>query len=243
MLVKALKTRLFLENENLTNFIIENLPTLADDSILIITSKIVALAEGRTVTTNDQVTREKYIKLESDFALETKYTWLTIKDGTVMAAAGIDASNANGKLILLPTNSFVSAATVREKLLAQYNLKNLGIIITDSRTIPLRRGVTGMATGYAGFKGLKTYTDKTDIFDRPFEYTNVNVADSLAAAAVYEMGEGNEQQPLAIITDTTVEFCDQTDPEEIKISLEDDMYAPLFKALWGSWQSSFYNLR
>lgn len=231
MLVKALKTRLFIENENLVDFIIEHIPTLADGSILVITSKIVALAEGRTVSTNDHATKEKYIKLESEFALETKYTWLTIKDGAVMAAAGIDASNANGKLILLPTNSFVSAAKIRTTLLAHYHIKNLAVIITDSRTSPLRRGVTGMTTGYAGFKGIKTYLDKQDIFDRPFEYTNVNVADSLAAAAVYEMGEGSEMKPLAVIADTTVEFCDQVEPNEIKISLEDDMYAPLFKAL------------
>lgn len=231
MIVKALKTRLFLENENLLDFIVEHVPTLPDGSILIITSKIVALAEGRTVATNDHITKEKYIKSESEFALETKYTWLTIKDGTVMAAAGIDASNANGKLILLPENSFASAAAVREKLLEYYKIKNLCVIITDSRTTPLRRGVTGMATGYAGFKGIKTYLDKQDIFERPFEYTNVNVPDSLAAAAVYEMGEGNEMQPLAIITETNVEFTENVDPDEIKISLDDDMYAPLFKQI------------
>ncbi|MBP7992182.1 MAG: coenzyme F420-0:L-glutamate ligase [Candidatus Magasanikbacteria bacterium] len=231
MQVKALKTRLFLENENLVDFIIEHVPTLTDGSILVITSKIVALAEGRTVPTNDHATKEQYIKSESEFALETKYTWLTIKDGTVMAAAGIDASNANGKLILLPKDSFASAAKIRAKLLAHYQIKNLAVMITDSRTSPLRRGVTGMATGYAGFIGIKTYLDKTDIFERPFEYTNVNVPDSLAAAAVYEMGEGNEMQPLAIITETKIEFAENTDANEIKISLEDDMYAPLFKAL------------
>lgn len=231
MIVTALKTRLFQENENLVDFIIEHVPTLSDGAILIITSKIAALAEGRTVPTNDHATKEQYIKSESEFALETKYTWLTIKDGAVMAAAGIDASNANGKLILLPKDSFATAKEVREKLLTHFNLKNLAIIITDSRTTPLRRGVTGMATGYAGFKGIKTYLDKKDIFARPFEYTNVNVPDSLAAAAVYEMGEGNEMQPLAIITETKVEFAENIDPNEIKISLDDDMYAPLFKQI------------
>lgn len=231
MKVSALKTRLFLENENLVDFIIEHIPTLSDGAILIITSKIVALSEGRTVNANDQATKEKYIKAESEFALETKHTWLTIKDGAVMAAAGIDASNANGKLILLPKDSFTSATEIRNALLTYYKIKNLAVIITDSRTSPLRRGVTGMATGYAGFKGIKTYLDKTDIFERPFEYTNVNVPDSLAAAAVYEMGEGNEMQPLAIISNTNVQFVENIDKNEIKISLDDDMYAPLFKAL------------
>lgn len=231
MIVTALKTRLFQENENLIDFIIEHIPVLNDGTILVITSKIVALSEGRTVNANDEATKEKYIKSESEFALKTKYTWLTIKDGAVMAAAGIDASNANGKLILLPKNSFASAAEIRTALLTHYKIKKLAVIITDSRTSPLRRGVTGMATGYAGFKGIKTYTDKTDIFDRPFEYTNVNVPDSLAAAAVYEMGEGNELQPLAIISNTQIEFAETIDQNEIKISLDDDMYAPLFKAL------------
>ncbi len=57
----------------------------------------------------NEKTKENLIRKESDFAIETKYAWLTIKDGVVMASAGIDESNANGKLILLPRDSYKSA--------------------------------------------------------------------------------------------------------------------------------------
>jgi coenzyme F420-0:L-glutamate ligase len=231
MHVHAIKTRVFIENENLISFIAPHIPHIKEKTILVITSKIVALSEGRTVTKTDITTKETCIKEESDFAIPTRYAWLTIKDGVVMAAAGIDESNANGKLILLPQNSFLSASKLRTALKAKYNIKDLGVMITDSRTLPLRAGVTGVALGYAGFKGIKDYRGKKDIFGRPFKVSRVDVAGSLATAAVYTMGEGDEQQPLAVITDASVQFCEKVNKRELHIALEDDMYGPLFTNL------------
>ena len=59
----------------------------------------------------------------------------------------------------------------------------------------------------------------------------MNIADSLAAAAVLVMGEGNEQRLLAILKKTPVEFCDKIHPKELQINIEDDMYCPLFSKL------------
>ena len=64
----------------------------------------------------NQSQKVKLIKQESDFAIKTKLTWLTIKDGMVMSSAGIDESNAEGKLILLPKDSFQSAEFNRKEL-------------------------------------------------------------------------------------------------------------------------------
>ena len=50
--------------------------------------------------------------------------------------------------------------------------------------------------------------------------SKTDVADSLATAAVLCMGEGKEQQPLALITNALVEFNDKIDKKcFIKISL------------------------
>ncbi len=81
----------------------------------------------------------------------------SIKDGMVMAFAGIDESNGRGKLVLLPKDAYKSAKLLRQKLLRKYNLKNLGILITDSGFIPLRKGAIGFAVGYSGFSGVKNY--------------------------------------------------------------------------------------
>ncbi len=225
---QAIKTKIFPERGNLIRFITSNIKHLKNNSILVITSKIVALSEGRVGVLQD---KEKLIISESEWAIKTKYVWLTKKDGQIMASAGIDESNAKNKLILLPKNSYTSANKIRTELLKHYKIKNLGIIITDSRTIPFRAGITGMALGYAGFKGVKDYTKLKDIYGRGFKFSKVNIVDSLSAGAVLTMGEGNEQKPLAIIENSNVIFTNKINKRETQIKLEDDIYFPLFKSL------------
>src|SRR3989344_7554767 len=120
MQIKTIKTRIFRENENLIQFILKHVKKVSDKSILVVTSKIVALSEGRTkeidLSISHDKMREKIIKAESEYMLRTKYTWLTIKDGIVMSSAGIDESNANGKIVLLPKNSFKSAEIIHRAL-------------------------------------------------------------------------------------------------------------------------------
>ena len=230
MIIKAIKTFVFKEGDNLADFIVRHIPKLKEKSILVVTSKIVALAEKRTAEIKY---KKKLIKKESQFAMPSKYVWLTIKDGVVMASAGIDESNANGKLILLPKDSYKSADLLRKFLQKKYKIKKLGVLITDSRTSPLRAGVVGLAVGYAGFKGIKDYRKKPDIFGRKFKFSRTNIADSLASSAVLLMGEGNEQMPLAVINDAPVEFCNKIMRKELYIDFKDDMYRPLFSKMPG----------
>ncbi len=234
MNIHPIQTTIFKEGEDLASFVTRHIPHLKENSVLIITSKIVALSEERTVQDASEKNRERLIKRESSFSIETKYprVWLTIRDGMFMASAGIDESNANGKLILLPKDSFLSARMLRRKLKAYYKIKNLGILITDSRTLPLRTGVVGVALGYAGFRGVKDYRGTKDIFNRRFKFSRVDVADSLATAGVLTMGEGAECRPLCIATDTEITFCEKVKRKELHIAPEDDMYHPLFNNLF-----------
>lgn len=230
MNIKAIKTSIFKENQDLMAFIVEFLPTtLPEKSVVVVTSKIVALSEGRTAIAETEEEREALIRSESQWAMKTKYVWLTIKDGLVMASAGIDSSNANGKIVLLPKNSFDAAETIRNFLRAQYGVKELGVLITDSRLFPLRNGVVGVALGYAGIKAIVSYKGTKDIFGREFVFERTDVADALATAAVLEMGEGAEQQPLALITEANVHFVDITDRNELVIDIKEDLYQPLFE--------------
>ncbi len=233
MKIKSIQTRIYREGENLFKFICVNIPKPKENSVLVVTSKIVALAEKRTAIITDDQTKVRLIKAESDFAMPTKYAWLTVKDGMVMAAAGIDESNADGKLILLPKDSFKTATILRRQLRQKFKIKNLGVIITDSRTLPFRAGVIGVALGYAGFKGIRDYRGTPDIFGRKFHFSRTDVADSLAAAAVLLMGEGAERMPLAIAEKTGVIFCDRIQKRELYIDPQDDMYLPLFGQLKG----------
>lgn len=77
------------------------------------------------------------------------------------------------------------AQSLRALLIKKYGLKKLGVLITDSRTTPLRLGITGVTLGYSGFNGLRSYIGRPDIFGRTFKMSRTNVADSLATAAVW----------------------------------------------------------
>lgn len=230
MKVTALTTKVFKENEDLLAFVTRSILRVPENAVIVVTSKIVALAEGRTVVAKTEKEKEKIIRAESELVIKTKYVWLTVKDGTVLANAGVDESNADGegKIILLPKDSYASAAVLRKKLMKHYGVKKLGVLITDSRILPLRAGVVGVALGYAGFKGLRDYRGKPDIFGRKLKMTQTDIADGLATAAVLVMGEGSECQPLALITEAPITFTNTVNKKELWIDPEDDMYGPFF---------------
>jgi len=234
MNIQPVKTRIFQENENLFNFICKHIKTLPTKSVLIITSKIISLAEGRTekILSRDpeeiKQQKEKLIRQESDLAIHSSRAWITIKNTDVSLSAGIDRSNANGKFILLPQNCFKSAEDIRYQLLKHYNITDLGVVITDSRSTFFKKGSIGVALGYAGFKGIKEYKGTTDLFGRELRVSRANMADSLAAGANLTMGESNQSQPLAIITAAPITFSDTTDVTELQLTLHDNIYKPLF---------------
>lgn len=228
MRVTPVKTRLFKESEELAPFICAHIQNLKNGSVLVISSKIISLSEGRTAPVSE---RERLIRKESTKAVKTKMVWLTVNDGIIMANAGIDESNANGKLILVPKDSYKTAARTRSALKKKYKIKNLGVVIADSVVVPLRQGVVGVALGYAGFKGVRNYRGKKDLFGRKFKFASSNIADSLATAAMVTMGEGSERQPLAIIENAPVQFSETVPRKEITVSLAVDMFAPILKGL------------
>ncbi len=243
MIIKPIKTRIFRPGENLLDFVRHYFKKVPERSIVVVTSKIVALAENRVVDCRTVHDRVRLIKSESRWAVKTRYTWLTIKDGAVMASAGIDQSNANGRSILLPRDSFRRAGMIRRQLMNRFRVRRLGVLITDSRLMPLRQGVIGLAVGYAGFRGLRDYRGMKDLFGRRLRMTRTNVADGLATAAVLTMGEGAERQPLAVIEGAPVVFTNRQPRHELLIDPREDIYRPLFQKISGLRIASFYRQR
>lgn len=235
MNVTPLKTEKVLPKSTpLTAFLDRSLKKFPEHSILVITSKIVALCEGRVLPSTK--ISETTLREEADYYLPgtaSRYSVpITIKDNAFIARAGMDASNTGGYYSLLPRDSYATARKVRSYLVKRFNIKEVGVIIVDSHSSPLRRGVTGVAIGWSGFVGLKGYEHVPDIFGHPFT-THANQVDALATAASLVMGEGNEQTPLAIITDIkNIEFrANSPTPKELayfKPILKDDLFAPLF---------------
>lgn len=230
-------------DRSLTAILDRYLPALDEGAILAITSKIVAICEGRVVPLGAE-DKKQLIAREADYLLppaRSKYdVSLTITRGQLVASAGIDESNADGHYILWPSDPQQVCNTVRGYLRERFGRQHVGVIITDSKTTPLRVGVTGMALSHSGFRAINDYVGKPDLFGRPLRMTTVNVLDALATAAVLVMGEGSEQTPLAVLGELpNVTFQDR-DPSPVelrglRIDLEDDLYAPLL--LGAGWET------
>ncbi len=245
MKVTPIKTPIVHAHDSLIALLADALPdSLPERCILAVTSKIIALCEGSVVPKEANTKDEKYalVMREAERYVppsNSKYgVLLTIKDQVLAVNAGIDESNGDGMYVLWPHDSYGAAQAVWEWLRETYSLKQCGVIVTDSRTIPLKWGTIGTCLAHCGFKALNNKIGEKDLFGHEMQMTQVNVAEALAISAVFEMGEVAEATPLAVIEDaSTVVFTTTPPTEEEKRSLviapEDDVYAPvLMSAPW-----------
>jgi len=247
MKVRAIKTHKITRHDSdifkVLNLYIKD---LKEKSIVVVTSKIVSICEGRIIKKISDTQKDELVKKEAEYYLPKKYNQygflISIKHNILVASAGIDESNGNGYLVLWPKNIQNSANTIRAYLTKKFHLKSLGVIISDSKLTPLRWGVTGVSVAHSGFQAIYSYIGKPDIFGRRLRAEKSNIADALATAAVVVMGEGNEQQPLAIIEDIDfVKFQthnpSQKELNSTRISLTDDVYSRLLTSVkWKSGQ-------
>lgn len=234
MIIKSYKTHKVTSHDRLLDLIDKYVPQLPERSILTITSKIVSICEGRVVAKDSVESKEELVKKHADAYLKHGDISLTITNGVLIPTAGIDESNGNGYYILYPEDVQRSAEAIWLHLLKRDKLKELGVIITDSRSTPFRKGVTGFGLGYCGFNPLYSYIGHPDCFGKPLKATQSNCLDALAAAAVFCMGEGNEQTPFAVIDEApSIRFQSlppsEQEVKQLSINLEEDLYAPLLK--------------
>lgn len=239
MYIRAVRTDRVDQAQDLCAFVDKFLPSLEERTVVAITSKVVSICEGRTVS-KSSVSKEELVKQEADAIIPNPEATddriiLTYKNHLLIPSAGIDESNGNGRYILYPKDPFQSARKIWEHLRQKHALKEVGVLMTDSRTTPLRWGVTGVALAWQGFEPTASYIGKPDLFGQPLRVTKINVADALAVGAVFSMGESSECTPLALITDAPHVTFDVKDhnAEELCIEPKEDLYRPLVKLLIG----------
>ena len=210
---------------------------LKDGDIVFITSKIMAIHQGRTMKTSE-ITKEELIRREAErylpYVNETGdfHVNLTVTQNVLIPAAGIDESNANGYYVMWPKDIDGLCREFREYLMKKNWLKNLGVIATDSHTTPLRWGVTGITIGLAGVEPLNDIRGKEDLFGREMHVTKVDLIDPLTSMAVLLMGESNESTPIVILRDYKgIKFSDNGSMEDFKIEPEMDLYRPLIEVI------------
>lgn len=241
MKVTPIKTQIVHAGDELIKVLDAALPkSLPERSVLVVTSKIVALCENAVAQIiGGRTEKHDLVRKEAEYYIDptnSKYDLMvTVRDGLVAVNAGIDESNADGQYVLFPDNPYGTAAHIWNYLRKKFSIKEVGVLITDSKTIPLKWGTVGTALAHCGFEALNDKRGELDLFGHEMMMTQVNTAEALAAAAVITMGEVSESQPLAIIEDIPmIKFMDHElttkEIEDLQIDLDDDVFSPILKA-------------
>ncbi|MEV8365060.1 coenzyme F420-0:L-glutamate ligase [Streptomyces niveus] len=184
--------------DDLAKLIVAAGPGLVDGDILLVTSKIVSKAEGRIIEAPD---REAAIDAETVRVVARRGPLRIVetRQGLVMAAAGVDASNTPpGTALLLPEDSDASARAIRDGLRDALGV-DVGVLVTDTFGRPWRNGLTDVAIGAAGVRVLDDLRGGTDTHGNPLSATVVALADELAAAGDLVKGK-SAGLPVAVVS-------------------------------------------
>lgn len=220
--------------DNLADLILASLSSanvqLVDNDLLVLAQKIVSKSEHRYAYLNDVQASPEAQALALEIDKDPRLVELILAESTevvrkrpgvvivehrlgyVHANAGIDKSNIssdeqNPRVLLLPLDSDASAAALRREIFEKTGV-NVFIIINDSAGRAWRNGTAGMAIGSAGFEPLQNLIGSKDLFGRTLEVTEVALADELAAAASFVMGQAAEAAPVVHIRGAKLEPAD-----------------------------------
>ena len=218
--------------------------TFADGDIVVVAQKIVSKAEGRLVSLTGIVPSPRAVGLSAQTGKDARLVELVLREsneilrsrpnvliaehrlGHIMANAGIDRSNLEAApaddsvALLLPEDPDRSAGQLRAVLEAAAGAR-LGVIVSDSFGRPWRLGSVGVAIGIAGPAAVLDRRGATDLFGRKLQITEIALADSVAAAAVLLMGEGDEGCPVVVVRGVTWNALGQRARDGLRRRAED----------------------
>lgn len=202
--------------EDLALALERNAAKLEHGDVVAVSSKYVALSQGRIIRLEDvraypdgrSVARRfrmhegfaEVVQRESDAIIGgiPGFAMATV-DGILAPNAGIDRSNSGGGAVLYPSEPYGTAEELKRGVFLRYAV-NVGVIIVDSRLMPARGGTVGVAIGCAGIEPVNDMRAQRDLDGNPLRVTVQAAADGLAAAANHAMGEGSESRPYAVIS-------------------------------------------
>lgn len=189
---------------------------LLDGDVLVVTSKIVSKAEGRTVELADVVPSPFAVEWSAQWDKDAAVTEIVLREakrvvrqigpilitethhGFVCANSGVDqsSSGAHGRAVLLPVDPDASARAIRAGLKALG--ADVAVIISDTFGRAWREGQTDIAIGVAGIQPILSYIGQVDPHGHEFRVQALCVADELAGAA--ELVKGNlSRVPVAMV--------------------------------------------
>ena len=177
---------------------------LRDGDVVVVTSKLLSKAEGRLVAVPAGADREA-VRLQAvadETVREVARRGTTViaenRNGLVLAAAGVDASNVRAdEIALLPVDPDASARALRDRLV-ELSGCSVAVVVSDTMGRPWRVGQVDQAIGVAGIAPIRDARGTTDSYGAVLEVTEIAVADELAAAAELVKGKA-DAIPVAVV--------------------------------------------
>ncbi|MCW2678938.1 MAG: coenzyme gamma-glutamyl ligase [Frankiales bacterium] len=188
--------------------LISDATELQDGDVVVVTSKLLSKAEGRLVPVGDEdreAVRLRAVAQETVREVARRGTTVIAenRNGLVLAAAGVDASNVRGdEIALLPADPDASARRLRERLHALTG-RRVAVVVSDTMGRAWRVGQVDQAIGAAGIAPIRDARGTTDSYGAVLEVTEIAVADELAAAAELVKGKA-EGVPVAVVRGLTL---------------------------------------
>jgi coenzyme F420-0:L-glutamate ligase / coenzyme F420-1:gamma-L-glutamate ligase len=102
-----------------------------------------------------------------------------------------------GAALSLPENPDETRVQLRNELRSRSGA-DVAVLINDSHGRAFRNGTVGVAIGASGLPALLDLRDTPDLYQRRLQYTQVALADEIAAAASLLMGQANEGRPIIL---------------------------------------------
>jgi coenzyme F420-0:L-glutamate ligase/coenzyme F420-1:gamma-L-glutamate ligase len=155
---------------------------------------------------------------------------LLYRGGLLLPNGGVDLKNAGAGKVVYPCADLREFARSLHRAVLERCGIRVGVVVSDSYLVPLRRGTHAVALATYGFKPVKDYRGAKDLFGREIRYTLQAVADEIACAAHLVMGEADEAKPVAIVRGYRVELIDEDRTNDTIIKPEEDIYG---EALFG----------
>ena len=236
------KTEQFDVFEALLDTLKKNNEKLEDGDVIVISTKYVSNSQGRIVDIDKIKPSKQGKEISQKFKLKSEIAEIVLRESdkifggisgfvitsadNIMAPnAGIDKSNAKkGKVILYPNKPYLIVEQIRRKIFLKF-LIHVGIILVDSRLMPVRVGTSGVAVACAGIEPVLDMRAKKDLDGNPLKVTFQAVVDNIATIANHKMGEGAESKPFAIVRDSDAKLTDRKiSPNEMAISPDQCVY-------------------
>jgi coenzyme F420-0:L-glutamate ligase/coenzyme F420-1:gamma-L-glutamate ligase len=214
-----------------------------DGDVLVVSSKFVAVSEGRVVRLDSVRPGRRAAKLAAAHGMDPRLCELVVresdevlggipgfilasKEGLLTPNAGIDKSNVkHGSVILYPRRPEASAWRIRESLKFSRGV-SVAVVICDSRLAPTRKGTTGVAVAASGLEAVLDMRGRSDLFGNVLKVTAQALADDLSSAAEILMGESDEAVPMVVVTGLDRKLLREVEypGREFAISMEEDVY-------------------